>query len=398
MTKPDRKQSGKTEVDLQELARIYELTVEQATDLIYVLDLELRFVIVNQQTVDVLAGLLRTEQEGLPEPEGADRAQKDFWKGKKVDALLQQGHAAFMRSKIDAVLEKNKSISYEHTIRPEGRRVRLSSKLIPIRDESGRVGYVLGISRDVTRKTEMDQRLYNAEKLASIGILAAGVAHEINNPLGVILGFADLLLERFPEGSREYEDVKLIEHNANHARKVVQNLLGFARITEGTEEVVDLNESMALVIRIVGNTLMTKKIRLTTEVPDSLPKFRGDPREFQQVIFNLINNAVAAVRARDKEKCELVLSARADGKWVHVSVTDNGVGIPNRIKPQIFDPFFTTKKAEEGTGLGLSLCYGIVKKYGGKIRFSSASREDHPDRPPGTTFTVSMPIVGTGDD
>jgi signal transduction histidine kinase len=392
MSQTLRKRVEETEADLHEVERIYERMVEQATDLIYIFDLDMRFVILNQQTVDMFVDLLMTEEEGLVVPPGADKTQGGFWRGKRLDELVRPGDSSFMRKKIDEVLKINKSIAFGHTIKPKDRQIRLSSKLIPIRDDEGHVHYILGISRDMTEKEEVDQRIYSAEKLASIGILASGVAHEINNPLAVILGFTDLLLERFPEDSQEYEDLKLIEQNANHAKKVVQDLLGFARITEGLEETVDVKKSIGIVTRIAENTLMTQKIKLRTDIPDNLPTFRGDSREFQQVIFNLMNNAVAAMTADESGKGELTLSVRTDRDWVHVNVADNGVGIPNRIKPQIFDPFFTTKKPGEGTGLGLSLCYGIVKKYGGKMSFSSVSAEDYPDRPTGTTFVVSMPI------
>jgi len=171
---------------------------------------------------------------------------------------------------------------------------------------------------------------------------------------------------------------------------VVEKLLGFARITEGLEDTVDLNHSAETVLSIVKNTLMTKKIELRLDLPENLPRVLGDPREFQQVLFNLINNSVAAL---GEAGGVLTVSARPENGWVNVSVTDTGVGIPDRIKPQIFDPFFTTKKVGEGTGLGLSLCYGIVKKYGGKISFTSSSQEDYPERPSGTTFTVSLPVA-----
>jgi len=134
---------------------------------------------------------------------------------------------------------------------------------------------------------------------------------------------------------------------------------------------------------------MTRKIELEVRIPENLPRVRGDTREFQQVIFNLLNNSISAM---EKSGGTLTITARAEGEWVHLSVIDTGAGIPNRIKPQIFDPFFTTKKVGEGTGLGLSLCYGIVKKYGGKITFSSSSAEDNFAAPTGTTFTVSMPV------
>jgi PAS domain S-box-containing protein len=253
-------------------------------------------------------------------------------------------------------------------------------------------GEIIGSSatiKDITEKMELDQHIYNTEKLASVGILAAGVAHEINNPLSIILGFTDLLEEKFEPGSQEHEDLKVIAKNANHAKKIVENLLGFARMTEGLEETVDINQSVNIVINIVKNTLLTKKIELVMQIPENLPRVRGDSREFQQVVFNLINNSMAAM---DETGGALTLSAYKKDGWVSLSVADTGIGIPDADKPKIFDPFFTTKKVGEGTGLGLSLCYGIVKKYGGNIKFKSTSAENKPEGYTGTTFTVSMPI------
>ena len=387
-----RRRVEETEADLHEKERIYERMVQQATDLIYIFDLEMRIVILNRQTMDLFSSLVFTSEDGAGIPADIDATDEAVWKNRRLDEIMRPSDSGFMRKKIDEVLSKRKSITYEHTITPGGRQVRLSTKLIPIRNDQGKVHLVLGISRDMTEKMEMDQRIYNAEKLASIGILASGVAHEINNPLAIILGFTDLLLERFEEGSSEYEDLKLVEENANHAKKVVEDLLGFARLTEGLEDTVDVKESIETVVRIVRNTLLTRKIDYRAELPESLPRVRGDAREFQQVLFNLINNAVAAMTSEEGDGGKLTLTARADGQWVHVSVSDTGVGIPNRVKPQIFDPFFTTKKVGEGTGLGLSLCYGIVHKYGGRINFSSVSPEDYPNRPAGTTFVVSMPL------
>jgi two-component system NtrC family sensor kinase len=274
-------------------------------------------------------------------------------------------------------------------ITKDGRRITIDLSRTLVREKNGDIAGSIAIITDITEKMEVDQRIYNTEKLASIGILAAGVAHEINNPLAIILGFTDLLLEKTDKNSPAYEDLKMIEFNANHAKKVVDDMLGFARVSEGREDNVDVPSSIETVVGICKNTLMTQKIDLSLHIADHLPRIRGDTREFQQVIFNLINNAVAAMMP---EGGSLTLSAREEDGWVHVSVTDTGVGIPDKIKRQIFDPFFTTKKAGEGTGLGLSLCYGIVKKYGGKITFTSVSAEDHPDHPSGTTFTVTMPV------
>ncbi|MBI4832544.1 MAG: sensor histidine kinase [Candidatus Lindowbacteria bacterium] len=378
-----------TEADLQETERTYQRVVEQATDLIYILDLDMRVVLLNRHTVQTFSNLVVTEADGGVIPADADLSRAELYAGRKLDELFRPEDAAFMRKQIGKVLELQSSYSYEHTISIKGRRISLNTKLVPIRSEGGEIRQILGISRDVTEKREMDQRIYNTEKLASIGTLAAGVAHEINNPLAVILGFADLMLDRFKEGSPEYEDLKVIEYNANSAKRIVEKMLGFARITEGMEDTVDIYHSMDTVMNIVKNTLMTKKIDMLMNVPEKLSRVRGDPREFQQVIFNLINNSVAAM---EKNGGALKLSAREENGWVHVSVADTGIGIPDKFKPQIFDPFFTTKKVGEGTGLGLSLCYGIVKKYGGRINFTSASAEDNPGIPSGTTFTVSMPV------
>jgi signal transduction histidine kinase len=381
-----------TEADLQETERIYQRIVEQATDLIYILDLEMRVVLFNRHSIEIFSNLVITEKDGGIIPDREDLSKGELYVGKKLAGLFRPADVEFMRKQIDRALERKASYSFEQTLTVRDRKVHLSTKLIPIRNDRWEVYQLLGISRDITERMEMEQRIYNTEKLASIGTLAAGVAHEINNPLAIILGFADLMLERFPPGHPEYEDLKVIEYNANHAKKVVEDLLGFARITEGLEDTVDIGHSMNTVINIIKNTLMTKKIQLVTEGSDSLPRVRGDTREFQQVIFNLINNSMASM---EKSGGTLTLSSHAEGEWVHVSVTDTGVGIPDRIKAQIFDPFFTTKKVGEGTGLGLSLCYGIVRKYDGKIFFTSSSAEDHPDQPTGTTFTVSMPIYQT---
>jgi two-component system NtrC family sensor kinase len=289
-------------------------------------------------------------------------------------------------------LEKGHIRNYQaKRLRKDGKIITIDLSRTLVKDENGNIIGSTAIIKDVTEKSELESKIYNTEKLASIGNLAAGVAHEINNPLAVILGFVDLLQERFEKGSREYEDLKVIEENANNARKIVQNLLGFARVTEGTEDLVDIGQSVEKVSNIVRNTMMTKKIDFDVNIPDGLPQVRGDSREFQQVIFNLINNAIAAM---EPDGGSLVISARTDGEHVHVDVTDTGVGIPEDIKGKVFDPFFTTKKVGKGTGLGLSLCYGIVNKYGGRISFTSVSAADDPGRPSGTTFTVTLPIDG----
>ncbi len=279
----------------------------------------------------------------------------------------------------------------------DGRRITIDLSRTLVTSNEGEIIGSVAVIRDVTEKIAMEQHIYHTEKLASIGILAAGVAHEINNPLAAILGFTDLVKEKLNADSPEYNDLLIVEENANHAKGIVENMLGFARTSEGRENEVDVTQALESVINIVKNTLFVKKVELCIELADTLPHIKGDPREFQQVIFNLVNNSISAM---SNNGGKLTITAVAADDAVTVNVRDTGVGIPNRVKMRVFDPFFTTKKAGEGTGLGLSLCYGIVQKCGGQIGFTSVSNEDHPDLPSGTTFTVRFPIVGcdkTGD-
>jgi len=281
----------------------------------------------------------------------------------------------------------------------DGRRITIDLSRTVVKNENGEIVGSTAIIKDVTEKMEFESRIYNTEKLASIGNLAAGVAHEINNPLTVILGFSDLLKEKFSKDSQEYEDITIIEENANNAKKIVEDLLGFARVTEGMGEVIDINQSIETVLKIVKNTMVTSKIDLNSELESNLPIVKGDAREFQQVVLNLINNAIAAMEPKGGK---LIICSEFDNKWVKVRIKDNGTGIPVKedngtgipvkIKQKIFDPFFTTKEVGKGTGLGLSLCYGIINKYGGEINFESRSSEDEHGKPTGTTFTVAFPI------
>ncbi len=380
-----KRRVARTEAELHELERISRRVVEQASDMIYILDPEGRIVLANQPTVRLFQWLSAVPRDA---PDGEHRPE--YFLGRSVNEILPPGDARFLMEKLDLALFCGHGISYEHSVRVDGERRRLSTRLMPIREDTGGVRWLLGITRDISEKVALDQRLYNAEKLASIGTLAAGVAHEINNPLAVILGFSELLRERLPEGSQEYEDVLTIEDQATAAKRVVESLLGFARVTEGLEDTVEVAVAVRQVVTVVANTLMTRKVELGLEIEDGLPRVRGDAREFQQVVFNLVTNAVTAMGDTGGR---LTIAARREEDWVAVEVRDTGPGIPERIRPRIFDPFFTTKPVGQGTGLGLSLCYGIVRRYGGTISCTSVSAEDHPNQPTGTTFTIRLPVA-----
>ncbi|MFC1848982.1 ATP-binding protein [candidate division CSSED10-310 bacterium] len=388
MSKALKERVKQTEANLHETEQVYERIVEQATDLIYILDLDLRVVLLNRHSAEVFSHLLIKNHDKTTLAED-NLSPIDAFVGHRMDELIKSRDADFVRKHIDIMLNHQSSHSYSHSFMIKERKVYFNTKLFPIRDDEGHIDLVLGISRDVTKKHEGEQRMYHMEKLASIGVLAAGVAHEINNPLAVILGFTELLQEKCDRESAQYEDLKAIELNANHAKKVVENMLGFARITEGLEDIIDIRQSISIVIKIIEHTLTTHQIELVSNISARLARVWGDVREFQQVIFNIINNSVAAMKERGGT---LTISATMNQDRVEIRITDTGIGIPARIRPHIFDPFFTTKKVGEGTGLGLSLCYGIIKKCNGTITFKSDSPLDNPALTQGqTTFTISMP-------
>lgn len=254
-------------------------------------------------------------------------------------------------------------------------------------DETGNIYAVLGISRDITDRKQMEEHSYYTEKLASMGTLAAGVAHEINNPLAVILGFTDLLLEKFPPDSGEYDLLKTIENQGLNAKRVVENLLSFARHKEHKEEIIDINKNIQTVLSVMGNTLLLNKISVKQQMQDGLPFVMADAGELQQVFFNIINNAIHAMQGGGV----LTITTQPRNGNVEVRIADTGHGIKKEYRSRIFDPLFTTKEVGKGTGLGLSVSYGIVTKHHGKIIFETKTKEESEET--GTTFIITFPAA-----
>jgi signal transduction histidine kinase len=259
---------------------------------------------------------------------------------------------------------------------------------VPVIGEDGRtVDRILVMARDITERQRIEEQLYQTEKLASIGTLSAGVAHEINNPLGVILGFTEILLDRIPPDSKEHEILKTIERQGLNAKRIVEKLMTYARQPAKREESTDLNKDIEMVMSLLQNNLLTNKIELELRLARDLPKVHGDSGELQQVFINLVNNAVAAMPTGGK--LTVITKVNPYSQMAEAIFADNGTGIPKEVADRIFDPFFTTKKVGEGTGLGLSVSYAIINKFGGNIRFETRLQE--PGRGPhGTTFFVSL--------
>jgi PAS domain S-box-containing protein len=244
---------------------------------------------------------------------------------------------------------------------------------------------------DITERKKLEEQMFHTEKLASIGTLAAGVAHEINNPLAIMLGFADLLLEKFPENSEVNDILKTIQKQGNNAKRIVENLLSFVRYKEHREEDVDINKSIEEVLAVKGNTLTINNISLIKVLEESLPLVRGEPNELQQVLFNIINNAIPVMKGGGTLTIQTRSINKDERKNIEIRVSDTGTGIKPENRARIFDPLFTTKKVGEGTGLGLTVSYAIAKKYGGSITFETKVKEESPHH--GTTFIITLPAI-----
>ncbi|HEU5180383.1 MAG TPA: ATP-binding protein [Candidatus Polarisedimenticolia bacterium] len=227
-------------------------------------------------------------------------------------------------------------------------------------------GSLILIGRDVTEQNQATALLQQKEKLSSIGEIVAGVAHELNNPLSGVLGFSQLLAQK-DENGRFQRDIERIVDCAGRCQKIVQNLLSFARPGSPERKPVGLNGILEKTLDLLEPSLRADNIEIVKEITPDLPYVLADFHQVQQVLTNLINNAQQAMGTeRGRGRLTLRTQLRRDGR-VALAVSDNGPGIPAEVLPRIFDPFFSTKKQGRGTGLGLSVSFGIVRDHGGEI-------------------------------
>ena len=269
-------------------------------------------------------------------------------------------------------------------IRGDGVSSQFSVNLSPINGEDGRVSSIVVVMTDVTDSAMLRAKLVHAEKMAAVGQLVSGVAHEVNNPLTAILGFTDLLMENpeLPESARR--DLRVILQEAQRTKQIVQNLLSFARQMPPQRRPVQLNNILQRTVHLRSYDFISHGIQVVELLDESLPEVVGDSHQLQQVFLNILNNAYDAVRETARAARIEIRSTRASA-FVEISFRDNGMGIAD--PERIFDPFFTTKDVGKGTGLGLSICYGIVREHGGEIVCQNNLDSE------GATFTVRLPIA-----
>ncbi len=237
----------------------------------------------------------------------------------------------------------------------------------------------------MTAQQEAERRLLQAAKLAAVGEMAAGIAHELNNPLTTVTGFTELILDEISSDAPHRADMELILKEARRARDVVRRLLDFARQGERTRSKVDINEIIDEVLMLTHHLLHMNGVQLSLELVKDPPWALVDTNQMKQVFLNLIHNALQAMPTGGNLEIQTSVRSRDDRSWIAVAVKDSGIGIEGQNKDRIFEPFFTTKGDSGGTGLGLSVTYGIVTDHGGTIEVESSLGK-------GSIFTVWLPL------
>ncbi|HJX90217.1 MAG TPA: response regulator [Pyrinomonadaceae bacterium] len=271
----------------------------------------------------------------------------------------------------------------------------LISKIPMWADSSGEVSHVITVGEEVTDRVEANRAVARAEKLAAVGRLAAGVVHEINNPLATISACAESLESRLNEGAFDgspmVEDLReylgLIRSEAFRCKLITNGLLDFSRTRASDHVTIDLGDVIGSVIRLLSHQKRRSAVEFRVNIEEDLARVSGDPGQLQQALIALATNALDALVFSGI----LTIDAKNDGKKVVVEVIDNGVGIPPENLPKIFEPFFTTKEIGKGTGLGLAVCYGILTEHGGSLDVQSTVGV-------GTTFTITLPAVNLKEE
>lgn len=290
-----------------------------------------------------------------------------------IDFITKPINTKIVRGKVRIFLELHE---YKRSLEEQNKIITASHKELQIAlDELGRMHEEL---------VKSQEQLVQPQKLAAIGKLVSGIAHEINNPLMAISGNAQLLLED-AEDEDTLESLEVIRSETQRATDIVQNLLAFARTHKSDRSLVSINEVVENTVKLCSNKSKTDNIQIVTDLASEIPYINIDTLQMQQAFMNLTNNAIQAMtRAQDSGRLT-IRTRKTSEEIVQISFEDDGPGISAEIIDRIFEPFFTTKDIGEGTGLGLSICYGIIQSHNGKIYAESTESN-------GAIFTIELPI------
>lgn len=347
--------------EIEETKQYLENLLENANDVIYTLDVEQRFTYVNG----------KVEAWGY---------RKEDLLGRPYLALLSRRHRG---RRLKSTLDIGAKQVYEvEVVSKTGEPRSVMVSVSPLCDAEGRITGVLGIARDMTDMKRFEQYIRSSEKLASVGKLAAGVAHEINNPLGGILNCLYNIRKGLLSPARQEEYLAAIEDGLLRVQKIVRQLLDFSQQHQPELAPTEINSVVERVLVLTNHIFVGNQITLDVQYGRDLPPVMVDRHMIEQVLMNLVLNAVQAIRHNGK----VTIGTKVVEGVCTIHVRDTGSGIAPQVLPKIFDPFFTTKGTGEGTGLGLSVSLGIVERHGGRILVDSEVGK-------GSTFTLCLPLV-----
>jgi PAS domain S-box-containing protein len=343
----------------------------------------------NTQTMILVAdtaGLISYANQRVYEGGGFDQNELV---GHRLDRIFSRSHKRAFTEAFDASLLGQQSDNLELLIaRGNGTQGRFSVNLSPMRDDRGEVSSVVVLMTDITDSSMIQAKLMHTEKMAAVGRLVSGVAHEVNNPLTAIMGFSDLLMENPEMPGSARKDLQVILDEAQRTKEIVQNLLSFARQRPPQRQPLQINSILRKTIALRSYDSANHGVQIVEKFDERLPELVGDSHQLQQVFLNILNNAYDAVQSAGRPGL-IEIETVQDGGWVEVLFRDNGEGI--QYPERIFDPFFTTKEVGQGTGLGLSICYGIVREHEGEILCANNQESQ------GATFSVRLPILSRTD-
>lgn len=294
-----------------------------------------------------------------------------------------------VESAVESALASNTQYFVEHRIvREDGVVLVVYEQAELIYDHKGRPMRMSGTVQDITEYKKRQEMLFLTTKLASIGELAASVAHEINNPMTAVLGYTSLLLEEAGEKSEYYNDLKVIEKEGVRIKEIVRQLLDFARNRQSKKRKTDINYLLRQTVELVEHMAECSDIKIFQKYQDGLPEIIADPDQIRQVFLNIITNSCHAIKEGGRIDVETRMSFNhvQEREELHIIIKDSGIGMKEEVAKNIFDPFFTTK-GENGTGLGLSVSFGLVRNHGGDITVETCPEK-------GSAFTVILPIEG----